>query len=107
MALGYPGGGGFTASGASVIDERAAAGRNIYNSGLTSRAVYEIDTVVLPGNSGGPLVLPDGTVVGVVFAKSEVSNNLGYALTAAQVISHLDQAKNARLSLSTGTCAAQ
>jgi S1-C subfamily serine protease len=107
VALGYPSGGNFTASAASVLDERAAAGRNIYNSGLTSRAVYEVDTSVAPGNSGGPLVLPDGTVVGVIFAKSEVDNNVGYALTAAQVTGHLTKAMSAKTSMSTGTCAAE
>ena len=37
-----------------------AEGRDIYGHGLTVRNVYEIDADVRPGNSGGPLVLPDG-----------------------------------------------
>ena len=67
VVLGYPGGGAFTAGEAGVIDERLATGRTIYNYGITTREIYELQAVVEPGNSGGPLVLPDGTVIGIVF----------------------------------------
>jgi S1-C subfamily serine protease len=34
----------------------------------TTRSVYSLQTTVVRGNSGGPVVASDGTVVGVVFA---------------------------------------
>jgi S1-C subfamily serine protease len=107
VVLGYPGGGVFTPGPAAVLDERFATGRNIYNAGITGREIYELQAVVEPGNSGGPLVLPDGTVIGVVFARSETNNNLGYALTSTEIQSHLAQAKSASASVATGACAAE
>lgn len=106
VVLGYPGGGGFTAGSAGVLDERFATGRNIYNQGLTGRDIYEVQAIVQPGNSGGPLVLPDGTVVGVVFARSQTNTQLGYALTSPEVLSKLHQAEATSGSVGTGACAA-
>jgi S1-C subfamily serine protease len=106
VALGYPGGGSFTASGGSVIQHYIATGRNIYDSGLTRRQIYEVATDVEPGNSGGPLVTPDGTVVGVVFARSQTNNGIGYVLTGAAVSSDVQSGRNSSSAVSTGQCAA-
>ena len=62
--LGYPGNGPFDAEPAVVLTRLDAVGRNIYGQGLVTRAVYEIQSLVRPGNSGGPLVRADGTVAG-------------------------------------------
>lgn len=105
IALGYPGGGVFTSSAANIIDERQASGRNIYNSGLVTRVIYELNANIEPGNSGGPLVRPDGTVVGLVFAKSTTNPNLGYALTADQLMTNIHKAQIATSSANTGNCA--
>ncbi|MFI5240619.1 MAG: MarP family serine protease [Candidatus Saccharimonadia bacterium] len=102
--LGYPGGGPFSAVAASVLDETKAIGRNIYGSGLSSRDIYEIEAIVEPGNSGGPLLATDGSVIGVVFAKADNNNAIGYALTSAEIISRVVQAKNQVTPVSTGMC---
>jgi S1-C subfamily serine protease len=105
VALGYPGGGGLTAVPAGILGDTNALGRNIYNEGLTNRDIYQLSADIEPGNSGGPLVLPDGTVVGVIFAKSTTDQNVGYALTSPPVLDDL-RAVNANTgSVSTGTCA--
>jgi len=103
--LGYPGGGVFTADPASVIDEFTAVGRNIYNQGNTQRDVYEVKATVIPGNSGGPLVATDGSVIGIVFAQSTVYNQVGYALSTKLPLQELYEAENAGQTVSTGTCA--
>lgn len=103
--LGYPGGGPFTADVAAVLDEFNAKGQNIYNQGVTYRDIYSIQATVIPGNSGGPLVSTDGSVMGVVFATSTEYNNVGYALSNKQVISEINQAKTAGHAVSTGQCA--
>jgi S1-C subfamily serine protease len=103
--MGYPGGGGFDAEPASVLDEFTAVGRNIYNSGHTERDVYEIAADIIPGNSGGPLVAEDGTVVGVIFAQSTSYNHVGYALTTTQVRGEINQAAAQNQAVSTGSCA--
>ncbi|HET9174287.1 MAG TPA: MarP family serine protease [Candidatus Saccharimonadales bacterium] len=103
--LGYPGGGGFTADPASVLDEFNATGRDIYNQGVTQRDIYEVAAHIIPGNSGGPLITPDGQVVGIVFAQSTTYNNVGYALTTAQAVQEINQATARDQVVSTGSCA--
>lgn len=102
--LGYPGGGSFTVSPAAILGEQAAVGRDIYDSGLIKRDIYTLQAVVRPGNSGGPLITPSGTVVGVVFAMSTTNGDVGYALTSAEVLPDLSRAESAGGSVSTGAC---
>ena len=73
--------------------EFEAEGRDIYGQGLTVRNVYEIEAVVRPGNSGGPLVQPDGEVIGVVFSRSTTNGDIGYALTSPGVLSRVQRAR--------------
>ena len=104
--LGYPGGGPFTVDGAGVMAVFEAEARDIYGQGLTVRNLYELDAMVRPGNSGGPLVLPDGEVVGVVFSRSTVDDDVGYALTSPDVAARVAVAEKVTAPVSTGACAA-
>ncbi len=103
--LGYPGGGDFTADPAAVLHQIKAMGRNIYGSSRTIRDIYEVQADVIPGNSGGPLVAQDGSVIGVIFAQSTSYDHVGYALTTAKVSSELKQAVTYNRPVSTGDCA--
>ncbi|HEY6736905.1 MAG TPA: MarP family serine protease [Candidatus Saccharimonadia bacterium] len=103
--LGYPGGGSLTIGPASVLREQTAVGRDIYGSGLIARHIYELQAVVRPGNSGGPVVLPDGTVIAVVFAMSTTDDQVAYALTTPAVMKTVASA-NPAASVSTGPCLA-
>ena len=103
--LGYPQGGPLTYSSAAVLAEYSARGRDIYGQSLVTRHVYELQASVRPGNSGGPFALPDGTVAGVVFASSVTNDNVGYALTAAEVRADLDRSRTRTEAVSTGPCA--
>ncbi len=102
--LGYPGGGPFSVVPAGVMDEFQAQGRDIYGQGLTQREVYEVQAVVRPGNSGGPLVEPDGEVIGVVFSRSTTNNDVGYALTSSGVLAEVQRAKALTAAIATGPC---
>ena len=68
--LGYPNGGSLAASAAAVRDTYDALGRDIYGMRLVTRSIAELQATIQPGNSGGPFVLPDGRVAGMVFARS-------------------------------------
>lgn len=103
--LGFPGGGSLVAEDAAIIDHVTAVGRNIYNQGEVERNIYEIQANIQEGDSGSPLLAPDGTVVGVVFAKSVSQGNIGYAILINQVQSLVNKAES-HGQVGTGTCAA-
>jgi S1-C subfamily serine protease len=103
--LGYPGGGPFTVVPAGVMAGFEAEGRDIYGRGLTLRNVYEIQAVVRPGNSGGPLVDTDGEVVGVVFSRSTTNDDVGYALASPGVLTRVEGAAKSVRAVGTGPCA--
>lgn len=105
VVLGYPGGGGFDAAPALVLESFTATGRNIYNQGKTERNIYSIKADVRQGNSGGPLIDKNGAVIGLVFAESTNYDNVGYALVMDAVIQELVGARNNTKAVSTGSCA--
>jgi S1-C subfamily serine protease len=102
--LGYPENGPLNVQGAGVTAEITAVGKDIYNNGVVTRGVYALDADVLPGNSGGPLIGPGGQVVGVVFSRSTVYQNVGYALTSPGVLTRVQAAESDRSAVSTGQC---
>lgn len=103
--LGYPGGGPLTAGGAKIIDHFTARGRDIYNDNITRRDVYSLAAKVIPGNSGGPLIAADATVIGVIFAQSTTYENVGYSLTTPQLLSAIDHAQAQSRAVPNGSCA--
>jgi S1-C subfamily serine protease len=103
--VGYPGGGSFNASPAAVMEEFDAIGQNIYGTQKTERDVYEIQADVIPGNSGGPLIEENGSVMGVVFAESTTYSHVGYALAMEKVSTEINQAANSNTQVSTRQCA--
>jgi S1-C subfamily serine protease len=102
--LGYPEDRGLTIGAAGVTEEVTAIGKDIYNSGSVTRGVYALDATVLPGNSGGPLLGPGGQVIGVVFSRSTVYSNVGYALTSPGVLARVQQAERRHAVVGTGPC---
>ena len=79
-ALGHPNGGALTVIPAAVSAEVRARGRDLYATRTVVRDVLELRAPVEPGDSGGPFVLADGSVGGVVFAESRTDPEVGYAL---------------------------
>jgi S1-C subfamily serine protease len=102
--VGYPGGGDLTGKAAAVRGTINAVGRDIYGNGTVTREVYELQSVIRPGNSGGPFVLVDGEVAGLVFAASTTDPEIGYALTSTEVLPDVRRAIGSTTPASTGTC---
>src|ERR671910_594842 len=103
--LGYPGGRGPTATRAAVLRALdGVIGRDIYGRRRTERFVLELQTHVRPGNSGGPFVLSNGDVAGVVFAASTTDQNVGYALAASEVAPALERSIGQTQPVGTGPC---
>ena len=109
VVLGYPEGGPLAVDPAGVRSELLATGLDIYGENPTVRAVYVIQALVRPGNSGGPLVEPDGVVIGVVFSRSPNSSDIGYALASPGVLSRVHRAESLPTSqvVGTGQCVAK
>jgi S1-C subfamily serine protease len=68
------------------------------------REIYALRAKVLPGNSGGPLLAPDGGVYGVIFAAAAEDPDTGYALTAREVASDATAGRTATERVSTRGC---
>jgi S1-C subfamily serine protease len=102
--LGYPGGGPLQAQRAAVLGAFEAIGRDIYGRDQVERLVVELQTLVRAGNSGGPFVLADGRVGGVVFAASSGDEDVGYAIAASEVEDALRDALGRTAEVDTGPC---
>lgn len=104
VVAGYPEDGPFRAVSARVRERLTAVGRDIYERRTVRRDVYSLRTEVRPGNSGGPLLAPDGRVYGVIFAAAADDPDTGYALTATEVAADARQATTATQAVSTQGC---
>jgi S1-C subfamily serine protease len=102
---GYPYGGPFTSGAADVITVTTTTVSDIYGDSASDREVYVLAADVREGNSGGPLLALDGSVVGVVFAKSADTPNVGYAMTMTELDPVAAQAGGLSAPVSSGTCA--
>ncbi len=106
VVAGFPLNGPYVLSPGRVRDAITAVGEDIYGEAEVTRQVYSVNADVRPGNSGGPVLGPDGTVVGVVFARSLDDARTGYALTLAEAGPVLEAAATASAAVPTGACAA-
>ncbi|MDT0308491.1 MarP family serine protease [Streptomyces sp. DSM 44917] len=105
VIAGFPQSGPFDARPARVRERFQADGPDIYRRGTVSRDVYSLRGTVRPGNSGGPLLTPDGEVFGVVFAKSLDDEETGYALTADEVRETITRGRAADEPVDSQSCA--
>lgn len=105
IVAGFPENGAFNVQPARIRGRIQANGPDIYHRGQVVRDVYSVRSLVRQGNSGGPLLTPDGQVFGVVFAKSLDSADTGYVLTAAEVREDAVQGSTATGRVDTQGCA--
>ncbi|THV27663.1 MarP family serine protease [Glycomyces paridis] len=104
IVLGYPGGGPYTATAARVREARIVTGPDIYDDGTVTREVYQLYATIIGGNSGGPLLNPEGEVIGVIFAAAVDDPETGYALTIGESAAVLDAGRSASGPVGTGSC---
>jgi hypothetical protein len=103
-ALGHPGGGGLRVIPAAVSNSYQADGRDIYGTGRVTRSIVELRAAIKRGDSGGPLILRDGTVGGIVYAEAVTDPGVGYALGPVDVALRVKPAYGATAIVSTGAC---
>lgn len=104
VVQGYPHGGPFRAEPASVAAARPALVPDIYGENPAERSVYTLRAQVVPGNSGGPLLTEAGEVAGVVFARDQLREDVGYAMTLGELLPVLAAIETAAEPVSTGAC---
>jgi S1-C subfamily serine protease len=102
--IGYPGGGPEKTVPAAVRGTENAQGHDIYGQGLVTRRIEVLQASVIPGNSGGPVVDREGTVIGLVFAASTLDNGEGYALTPSQISADITRGVSSVRQVSTQDC---
>ena len=103
-SLGFPHGGGLLVEPAAVAGAYQAQGRDIYGVRRVSRRILELRAIVDQGDSGGPMILADGTVGGVVFAEARTDENVGYALTPTSVAAAIQPFVGRTGAVDTGAC---
>lgn len=104
VVAGFPGGGELDLEAAVVGRRLPANGQDIYGESVVTRDIYSIRSSVRSGNSGGPLLTPDGDVYGVVFARSVTDPGVGYVLTADEVAAEAQEGVSAPRPVETTRC---
>jgi S1-C subfamily serine protease len=104
LVLGYPENGPFTVRSARVRSKGTVGGTDIYGHHSVQRSIYTIRGIVRSGNSGGPLLADDGTVLGMVFATAVDSPDTGFALADDEILSDADAGRSDNTATPTGSC---
>ncbi|QKW07363.1 MarP family serine protease [Streptomyces sp. NA04227] len=105
IVAGFPENGSYDVRPARVRSRITANGPDIYQRDTVRRDVYSLYAKVRQGNSGGPLLTPEGKVYGVVFAKSLDDPDTGYALTADEVRQDIERGRAANQEVDSQSCA--
>jgi S1-C subfamily serine protease len=105
IVAGFPENGAYDVRSARVRARINPDGPDIYHRGTVRRDVYSLYATVRQGNSGGPLLTPDGKVYGVVFAKSLDDPDTGYALTADEIREDIEIGRTANQQVDSQGCA--
>ncbi|MFF9689015.1 MarP family serine protease [Streptomyces sp. NPDC014623] len=105
IVAGFPENGAYDVRSARIRGRIDANGPDIYHRDTVRRDVYSLFATVRQGNSGGPLLTPDGKVYGVVFAKSLDDPDTGYALTADEIREDIELGRSAVQEVDSQGCA--
>jgi hypothetical protein len=89
---------------AAVTGAYPATGRDIYDEDTVRREILELRAQIDRGDSGGPFVLPDGTIGGLVFAEARTDPEVGYALSPTAVATRIEPALGRTRGADTGEC---
>ena len=68
------------------------------------RDILELHARIDRGDSGGPFVLGDGTIGGLIFAEARTDDEVGYALAPTAVAARIAPALGRSGAVDTGDC---
>jgi S1-C subfamily serine protease len=86
IVAGHPLGMPLMAAPARIGAKAAIGFPTIYGGRPVTRHVYPVRADIQPGNSGSPLLKPDGSVYGMVFGALGHAEAAGFALAAGEVV---------------------
>ncbi|WP_051425551.1 MarP family serine protease [Jiangella gansuensis] len=104
VVIGYPNNGPLRSEEVRVRDVHQLIGHDIYDDDTVTREVVSLRGTIRPGNSGGPLISPDGAVMGVVFAASLTDPETGYALAPSEFADLVAESAGLVEPIPTGAC---
>ena len=105
IVAGFPENGAFDVRPARVRDRIDANGPDIYRRGTVRRDIYSLYATVRQGNSGGPLLTPDGRSTASSSPSPWTTPTTGYALTADEVRGDAERGRSAAQQADTQGCA--
>jgi S1-C subfamily serine protease len=100
---------GYPSSSYSVVpgiirSDLRANRQTIYGFRASDSSTYQVQTSVSAGNSGSPLVLADGQVAGMVYAKYDAVPDYAAAVASHHLVTIVQKAQDAYLQVGTGAC---
>jgi S1-C subfamily serine protease len=104
VAAGYPGGGSLKIAPVRIRALIDARGDDIYGKSGVERQVISFRGTVVPGDSGGPLLSPQGEVTGMVFGSGISNKSTGYAIAASELGAVKASGISNTAAVDTGTC---
>jgi S1-C subfamily serine protease len=104
VVAGYPLSGPFAMTPVRVRTVVEARRDDIYGNSGSTREVYIVRGTVRRGDSGGPLIATDGTVLGMIFGADENQSSNGYALTAEDLAAAISAAEGLTDPIAAGDC---
>jgi S1-C subfamily serine protease len=104
LVVGYPENGPFTVRSARIRSKQTVGGTDIYGHNSVHRSIYSIRAIVRAGNSGGPLLAYDGTVLGMVFATASDSPDTGFVLSDDEIQGDATKGRGLTAPVATGSC---
>ncbi|MEI6362836.1 MAG: MarP family serine protease [Actinomycetes bacterium] len=104
-AAGFPHSGPYALEPVRVRTSVNSFGQDIYGSTGQMRDVYLVRGSVQKGMSGGPLLAPDGTVLGLIFGSDPTQQTTGYAIADTELVKVIDETRNLKKRVDTDSCA--
>jgi S1-C subfamily serine protease len=105
VVAGFPHAGPYALEPVRVRSSVNAFGQDIYGSTGQMRDVYLVRGSVRRGMSGGPMLRPDGSVLGLVFGSDPTQETTGYVIADSELTKVIEQTRNAKKRVDTDSCA--
>jgi S1-C subfamily serine protease len=102
--LGHPNGGQLRATPARVVRRVDTPRTDIYRSGTIRTSIVGLAARLIVGDSGSPVVGPDGRVQAMVFAVDPADSETAFAISTDELRPFVEAAADRRTRVSTGTC---